>query len=70
VAAYRSSSKNTRKINLIPVLNKTSPWAHMELEFDVLGVPGKLVKYVIHSFKKKIKLKKTIFPYTSYSNYN
>jgi hypothetical protein len=29
-------------------LNKNSPWAHMESEFDVLGV-GNLVKYVIHS---------------------
>ena len=27
--------------------------AHMELELDVLGVHGKLVKYVVHSFKRK-----------------
>jgi hypothetical protein len=53
MAAYRSSSENTRKMSLIPVLNKTSPWAHTELEFDVLGVPGKLVKYVVHSSKRK-----------------
>jgi hypothetical protein len=44
-------------MNLIPVLNNTSPWAHTELELDVLGVPGKLVKYVFHS-SKKIKNKK------------
>jgi hypothetical protein len=25
----------------------------MELEFDVLSVPRKLVKYAIHSFKRK-----------------
>jgi hypothetical protein len=40
-------------MNLKPILNKTSPRAHMELEFDVLSVPRKLVKYAIHSFKRK-----------------
>jgi hypothetical protein len=53
MAACRSSSKNTRKMNLIPVLNKTSPQVHTESELDMLGVPGKLVKYVIHLFKRK-----------------
>jgi hypothetical protein len=48
MVACRSSSKNTRKMNLKPILNKTLPHAHMELEFDVLGIPGKLVKYVVH----------------------
>jgi hypothetical protein len=43
----RSYSKNTRKMNLILVLNKTSPQAHTVLELDVLGVLGKLVKYVV-----------------------
>jgi hypothetical protein len=38
-------------MNLIPVLNKTSPRAHMKFELDVLGVLGKLVKYVVHSSK-------------------
>jgi hypothetical protein len=32
----------------------------MELEFDVLGVHGKLVKYVVHSFKRK-KIKRLFF---------
>jgi hypothetical protein len=50
MAACRSSLENTRKMNLIPILNKTSPWAHMESEYDVFGVPRKLVKYVVHSF--------------------
>jgi hypothetical protein len=53
MAACRSSSKNTRKMNLEPILNKNSPRAYMELEFDVLGVPGKLVKHVIHLSKRK-----------------
>jgi hypothetical protein len=48
MAACRSFSKNTGKMNLIPVLNKTSPQAHTELGLDVLGVLGKLVKYVVH----------------------
>jgi hypothetical protein len=53
MVACRSSSKNIGKINLIPILNKTSPKAHTESELDVLGVPGKLVKYVVHSFTRK-----------------
>jgi hypothetical protein len=38
-------------------LNKTSTWAHIELELDVLGIPRKLVKYVVHSSKEKIEKK-------------
>jgi hypothetical protein len=55
MAACRSSSENTGKMNLIPVLNKTSPRAHMESELGMLGIPGKLAKYVVHSSKKIIK---------------
>jgi hypothetical protein len=55
--ACRSSSKNIGKMNLKLILNKNSPRAHTESEFDVLGVHGKLVKYIIHS-SKKIKLKR------------
>ena len=33
----------------------------MESELDVLGVHGKLVKYVVHSFEKKKKLKLFFF---------
>jgi hypothetical protein len=29
------------------------PRAHTELEFDVLSVDGKLVKYVVHSSKRE-----------------
>jgi hypothetical protein len=53
MAACRSSSKNTGKINLIPIFNKTSPQAYTESELDVLGVYGKLMKYVVHSSKRK-----------------
>jgi hypothetical protein len=49
----RSSLENIGKMYLIPVLDKTSPWAHMELELDVLGVPRKLVKYIVYSSKRK-----------------
>jgi peroxiredoxin len=38
MVAYRSSSKNTQKMNLEPILNKTSPRAHMESEFHMFGV--------------------------------
>jgi hypothetical protein len=52
MAACRSYSKNTGKMSLIPVFNINSPRAHTELELDVLGVHGKLVKYVVHSSKR------------------
>jgi hypothetical protein len=53
MVACRSSLENRGKMNLKHILNKTSPRAHTESEFDVLGVPGKLVKYVVHLFKRK-----------------
>ena len=55
MAACRSSLENRRKMNLTPILNKTSPWAHMESELDVLCIPRMLVKYVVHLFKRRIK---------------
>jgi hypothetical protein len=48
MAAYRSSSENIGKMSLIHIFNKTSPWAHTESEVDMLGVHGKLVKYIVH----------------------
>jgi hypothetical protein len=57
----RSSSKNIGKLSLILVFNKTSPRAHMESELDVLGVHGKLVKYVVHLSKRKNRKKKILF---------
>jgi hypothetical protein len=36
-----------------PPFNKNSPQAHTELELDVFGVHGKLVKYVVHLSKRK-----------------
>jgi hypothetical protein len=54
MAACRSSLENIGKMSLIPVFNNNSPWAHMELELDVLGIHGKLVKYAIHLSKRKI----------------
>jgi hypothetical protein len=53
MVACRSSLENTGKMSLIPVFNKDSPWAHTKSKFDVLGVHGKLVKYVVHSSKRK-----------------
>jgi hypothetical protein len=53
MATCRSSSKNIGKMRLIPVFNKNSPWAHTESELGVLSVLGKLVKYVVHFFKRK-----------------
>jgi hypothetical protein len=53
MAACRSSLENTGKMSLILVFNKNSPRAHMESELGVLGVHRKLVKYVVHSSKRK-----------------
>jgi hypothetical protein len=47
-------------MSLILVFNKSSPRAHTESELGVLGVHGKLVKYVVHLSKRK-KLKKIYF---------
>jgi hypothetical protein len=46
-------SKNTRKMKLLPNLNKNSPWAHMELDFDVIGVVGKFVTNVVYLSKRE-----------------
>jgi hypothetical protein len=53
MAVCRSSSENIGKMSLISIRNKTSPWAHTESELDMLGVHEKLVKYIVHLFKKK-----------------
>jgi hypothetical protein len=53
MAARKSSSENKGKMSLIPVFNKNSPHAHTKSELDVLGLHGKLVKYLVHSFKRK-----------------
>jgi hypothetical protein len=69
VAACRSSSKNIGKMSLILIFNNTSPWAHTESELDVLGIHGKLVKYVVHLPKIK-KLKKNENSHISCPNSN
>jgi hypothetical protein len=69
MATCRSSSKNTRNMNLILIFDETSTQTHMELELDVLGVHRKLVKYVVYSSKRK-KLKKEKFLYTNCLNCN
>ena len=61
MAACKSSIENTGKMNLKPILNKASPRAYMELAFDVLGISKKLVKYVVHSSKRKIENKLFFF---------
>jgi hypothetical protein len=60
MAACRSSLENTGKMSLILVFNKNLPQAHTESELGVLGVHRKLVKYVVHSSKRK-KWKKLLF---------
>jgi hypothetical protein len=67
MAACRSSSESTGKMSLLPIFNKNSPRAHTESELDVLGIHGKLVKYVVHSSKRK-NWEKFIFLHTSCQN--
>jgi hypothetical protein len=69
MAACRSFLENTGKMSLILDFNKNSPRAHTESELDVLGVHGKLVKYVVHSSKRKKFIKKK-FLHTSCPNSN
>jgi hypothetical protein len=56
-------------MSLILVFNKNSPRAHTGSELGVLGVHGKLVKYVVHSSKIKNR-KIIIFLHTSCPNRN
>jgi hypothetical protein len=48
-------------MRLILVFNQNLPWAHMKSELGVLGVHGKLVKYVVHLSKRKIEKKLFFF---------
>ena len=58
MAACRSSLENIGEMSLILVFNKNLPHAHMKSGLHMLGVHGKLVKYVVHFRRKK---KRTIF---------
>jgi hypothetical protein len=53
MAACRSSLENSWKMSLILVFNKNSPQAHTKSELGMLGVYGKLVKYLVHSSKRR-----------------
>jgi hypothetical protein len=64
VSAYRSFPTNTWEINFQTILNKTLPQARMELEFDMLGVAGKLVRYVVYLQKKGTKWFKYFFSHS------
>jgi hypothetical protein len=57
MATCRSPLKNKGNLNLQLILNNNSPWAHTNLELDVLGVAGKLLKYIIRLSKKKLEKK-------------
>jgi hypothetical protein len=63
------SLENTGKMNLILVLNKTTPRARRKSDLGVLGIHGKLAKYVVYSSKRK-NWKKIIFLHTSCPNNN
>ena len=56
-------------MNLKLILNKNLPQVYIELEFNMLGVPKKLVKYVVHLSKRENYKKKKILS-TSCPNCN
>jgi hypothetical protein len=58
VATYGISLKNIRKMNLQLILNKNSPRAHKELEFDLLGITEKDYKPCSSLVRKEKKEKK------------
>jgi hypothetical protein len=49
-------------MNLQPILNKNSSWVHIKLEFELLSVARKVVKYVVLA-PHKINKTKIIFHY-------
>jgi hypothetical protein len=55
-----SMGKRNFFFSTLPFCPKNSPRTHTELELGVLGIPEKLVKYVVHSSKRKNR-KKIIF---------
>jgi hypothetical protein len=67
MAACRSSLEDTRKISLIPIFNNNLPRAHTESEFDMLGILGKLVKYVVHLSNRKIEKSLVFFTQAAYT---
>jgi hypothetical protein len=56
MTAYWNSLKKSRKMDLQLILNKSSPWAHTNLEFNVVDIAKKLVKYVVYLFQKNRKI--------------
>jgi hypothetical protein len=72
MAACRSFLENTGKNELNTHFQQkfaTGSYGVGNSELDVLGVHGKLAKYVVHSSKRK-KIKKIIFLHTSCPNGN
>jgi hypothetical protein len=54
--------KKNKKNEFTTHLNKTSPLVHKESKFDVIDVSKKLMKYIVHLFKRKIEKKMFLFP--------
>jgi hypothetical protein len=58
--AFRSSSIITTKLNLQPILNIELFPIHIESKLDMLGFAGKLVKDVVHLWRKNVEKRKTM----------
>jgi hypothetical protein len=55
-------SKNARKMILQPVSNIELSQTHTQLELDVHGVAGKLMKDVVHLWRENFEGKKNPIP--------
>jgi hypothetical protein len=55
MAACKSSSKITEKLNLQPVSNIELFLTHTESELGVLGIAGKLAKDVVHLWRQNFE---------------
>jgi hypothetical protein len=62
MAVSRSSSKITRKLNLQLVLNIKLFMTPTESESDMLGIVGKLVKDVVHLWRRNFEKVKLSLP--------
>jgi hypothetical protein len=62
MAASKSASKITEKLNLQPVLNIELFLTHTESKLGVLGIAGKLAKNIVHMWRRNFEKNKFLVP--------
>jgi hypothetical protein len=61
MVASKSSSKITKRLNLQPLLNIELFPTHKESELGVLGVARKIMKHVVHLWRRNFEKKYNFF---------